>query len=89
VNVNSKNTITPRHDHDSLLERATGAYYRLCDRQGWVRQVPSISLSVVSGSEVKLANARGVLACYHVTPSGRLHLVPGSTGGGASTVTGG
>lgn len=62
----------PPASPEDILRRATRAYRRFCETNGFIPQVPNQTLSDVQDGVVTLVNGRGLLATYRVTESGRL-----------------
>jgi hypothetical protein len=74
-------TMSRMRDEDELVQRACRAYQRSCRREGAIVEFPSRYESEVltedgdEGCYVVLRNARGVLAAYRVTASGRMRAI--------------
>jgi hypothetical protein len=58
------------HERD-LYTRATRAYCSWCERNGFVSEIPNLSLSIITSRSVTLKNTRATLARY-VLKRGRL-----------------
>jgi len=65
----------PFHDEDDLIQRATRAFSRFCEANGYVMQQPSSYRSGVEDGIVRLFNVNGHLASYAITNTGRIRRI--------------